>query len=56
MDGHIDAIYFIEAMNVSMPYRDCKCSFEDMDNTRVNCQYFKLSDISDAEAEMNATQ
>ena len=47
--------YFIEAMNVSMPYRDCKCSFEDMDNTRVKCQYFKLSDISDAEAEMDAT-
>jgi len=41
---------------VSMPYRDCKCSFEDMDNTRVKCQFFKLSDISDAEAEMDANQ
>ena len=27
-----------------------------MDNTRVKCNYIKLSDISDAEAEMDATQ
>ena len=33
---------------VSMTYCDCKCSFEDMDNTWVKFNYIKLSDISDA--------
>ena len=39
-----------------MPYHYSKCSFEDMDNTRVKCNYIKLSDMSEAEATMAATQ
>jgi hypothetical protein len=39
-----------------MPYRDCKCIFEDMDNTRVKCNYIKLSDVSEAKANMDAAQ
>jgi hypothetical protein len=30
---------------VQHPYRDCKCSFEDLKNTNPNCVYITLNDI-----------
>jgi len=33
---------------VAMPYRDCKCTFNDMDNTAAKCQYFQLADMAAA--------
>ena len=46
----------LQQSRISLPYCDCKCNFEDMDNTRVKCHYIRLSGISDAEVEMDATQ
>ncbi len=32
-------------MGVKRPYRDCKCSFEDLKNTNPTCVYITLDDI-----------
>ena len=35
---------------VAMPYRDCKCSFDNLDNPFAKCDYIKLSDMNAAAA------
>jgi hypothetical protein len=38
---------------ISMPYRDCKCTFDDMDNPSAKCEYITLSDMLEAETTIN---
>ena len=38
---------------VAMPYRDCKCNFDNMDNPSAKCEYIKLSDMTVAQLTIN---